>query len=125
MMGDPWIGLSGFASGILLAKMLEYLFEVRWKQAQDAIGIFVCNNPISSNGRIQLPHGKGSATPPIGTTDANDNGFNNGNGCSLRIGWIFDVRVFERDCWQVQERGSGDIRCPYNFLISGYFRHYF
>jgi hypothetical protein len=41
MMGNPWIGLSAFASGILLVKMLEYLFEVRWKQAQDAIAKWV------------------------------------------------------------------------------------
>jgi len=27
----------GLSCGIILAKMLEYLFEVRWKQAQDVI----------------------------------------------------------------------------------------
>ena len=41
MIGDIWIGLSAFASGIVLAKMLEYLFEVRWKQAQVAIARWV------------------------------------------------------------------------------------
>jgi hypothetical protein len=34
-------GCLAFVSGILLAKLLEYLFEVRWKQAQDAIAKWV------------------------------------------------------------------------------------
>jgi hypothetical protein len=37
MIGDIWMGPSAVASGLILAKMIEYLFEVRWKQAQAAI----------------------------------------------------------------------------------------